>query len=136
MAVSNRSSGGMFSDLFSDLLQDLRTLVSKEIEVAKIELSEKASASVRNSVNVAIGGAVAYLGAMALVAGAVFGLGTMIPLWLSALIVGSILAAAGGLFAIVALRKLKKMKMKPEITITNLREDKKWLKSQLRTESE
>ena len=136
MAVSNRSTGNMFSDLFSDLVQELRTLVSKEIEVAKIEISEKASASIKNSVNVAIGASVAYLGIMAITAAAIFGLGEMIPVWLSALIVGGILTVSGALFAVVALRRLKKMKMKPEIAIANLREDKKWLKNQLTTEND
>ncbi|RJQ58203.1 MAG: phage holin family protein [Desulfobacteraceae bacterium] len=127
MAFLNNSTG----QLFSNLLQELRTLFSKEIELAKIEMSEKVSVSIRNSITIAIGAAVGYAGVLVLLAAAVYGLGTVIPMWLSALIIGAVVTTIGAIAALTAMNKLKKLKLEPEHTIANIREDRKWLKRQL-----
>lgn len=126
METKNTTTGS----LFSGLIQELRTLVSKEFELAKTEMSEKASKSVRNSIVIAVGASLIYMGSLVLLAAAVFGLANVVPLWLSALIVGAVTLVIGAIVTYAAVNKLKKMKIKPEHTMENLRKDRQWLLNQ------
>ena len=116
---------------FGHLVAELRTLVSKELDLAKAEMTEKAAASLKNVVTVTIGAAIGYAGLLLLLAGAVFGLANFISMWLSAIIVGAVVAGAGSVAALSALAKLKRMKLEPERTVASLREDKEWVKDQI-----
>ncbi len=116
---------------FGHLVAELRTLVSKEIDLAKAEMTEKAAASLKNIVTVTIGAAVIFAGLLVLLAGAVFGLATVMPIWLAAVIIGSVVAIGGVIAALSALANLKRMKLEPERTVASLREDHKWLKNEV-----
>lgn len=96
--------------LLSYLLQELHRLVSNEIELAKLEISEMVWASVRHSIKVVIGMVAVLAGFLVLLAAAVYGLATVIPMWLSALIIGCITALAGVIYTLTAWNRLKKMK--------------------------
>lgn len=106
--------------LFSELIRELRTLLSREIELARTEISEKVSASIRNSVTLVISAIVAYAGFLLLLTAAVSGLSAVMPVWLSALIIGTIVFMAGAVFSWAALKKLKKMKIGLEHTMSGI----------------
>ncbi|CAN5925710.1 hypothetical protein BH11MYX4_BH11MYX4_20470 [soil metagenome] len=117
-------------ELFSELASNTGTLVRKEVELAAVEMTAKAKFAGRNAALVAVGGAVAMLGAMALAAALVLGLGTLIPLWLSALLVGAVVTGAGGGLAMSAIKAFKAIDMAPRQTIETLEENRQWLKTQ------
>src|SRR5215217_1284810 len=56
-------------ELFAELLQKTTTLVRQEIELAKVEMSQKASRVGKNVGFLVIGGVVAYTGLLAVVGG-------------------------------------------------------------------
>lgn len=119
-------------DLFSELTRETSTLVRKEIELAKTEMTDKATKAGKNVASLAIGGAVAYAGALALIAGVILLLGNAIPLWVSALIVGLVVAGIGYFLIQKGLTALKHLDMVPHQTIETLKEDKEWAKDQIR----
>ncbi len=118
-------------ELFSELSRETSTLVRKEVELAKTEITDKATKAGKNIGFLAVGGAVAYAGFLTLIAAVVMLIGLAIPWWLSALIVGVIVAGVGYALVQKGLSTLKAMDFKPQETIETLKEDKAWAKQQM-----
>lgn len=119
-------------ELLGDLMQQTGTLVRQEMKLATTELSDKASRVGKDIGALAIGGAVAYAGFLALLAAIIIGLGQLgVTWWLAALIVGIVVVAIGGLMVQKGLTALKHQNMAPQQTITSLKEDQAWAKEQI-----
>jgi xanthine/uracil permease len=118
-------------DLFADLSRETRILLRQEMELAKTELSQKASKAGKASASLAIGGAVAYAGFLAIVAAIIIGLAAFIPAWLSALIVGLVVAGIGYFFIQKGLNDLKPEELVPRQTIESLKETQAWAQDQI-----
>jgi Putative Actinobacterial Holin-X, holin superfamily III len=119
-------------ELFGDLMQQTGTLVRQELKLATTELSDKASRVGKDIGALAVGGAVAYAGFLALLAAIIIGLGQLgLPWWLSALIVGVVVVAIGGMMVQKGLTALKQQNMAPQQTIATLKEDQAWAKEQI-----
>ncbi len=116
--------------LFAELAQETATLVRQEVQLAKEEMSQKASRVGKDVGFLAVGGAVAYAGLLAIIAGVIFLLGLAIPLWLSALLVGIVVALVGYFLVRKGLDALKREDLAPQETINTLKEDKEWAKDQ------
>jgi uncharacterized membrane protein YqjE len=119
-------------ELFAELSQKTTTLVRKEIELAKVEMSQKASRVGKNVGFLLIGGVVAYTGLLALVAAGIILLGQLIPYWLSAAIIGFVIAAVGLVLVVKGANTLRQEEPTPRETVETLQEDKEWLKDQTR----
>src|ERR687893_2727484 len=119
-------------ELFSELAQDTSTLVRKEVQLAKTEMSQKASRVGKDVGFLAVGGAVAYAGLLAVLAGVIVFLGQVIPMWLSALLVGLVVAGVGYFLVRRGLDALKREDLAPRQTIETLKEDQQWAKDQTR----
>lgn len=110
-------------ELFGELTSEMSTLVRQEMELAKAEMSQKTSGLGRDAGMIAAGGAVAYAGFLAIVAGIIVGLAAAgLSWWLSALLVGLVVAGVGYLIAKSGLDGLKKNDLTPRQTIESLRE--------------
>jgi hypothetical protein len=83
---------------FSDVVTDLTNLIQKEIGLARAELSEKLSITIRAGVWMSVAAILAIVAALLVVQACVLGLSaaTGIALHWSSLIVAAVLAAAGG----------------------------------------
>jgi hypothetical protein len=120
--------------LFGDLSRQLGTLVRKEIELARTEMTTRATTVGREAAMIGAGGAVAYaalligLVAIALFLWEVLGL----PAWLAFLIVAIVV----GIIAAVLIQRgrtaLAKANLAPEKTIETLKEDAEWAKQQVK----
>lgn len=119
-------------ELFSTLAQDTSTLVRQEMTLAKTEMSQKASRAGKDVGFLAAGGAVAYAGLLAILAGAIILLGQVIPMWLSAILVGLVVAGVGYFLVRKGLDALKREDLAPRQTIETLKEDQQWAKDQTR----
>jgi xanthine/uracil permease len=119
-------------ELFQELAQDTRTLVSLELDLAKTELTTKATETGKDVGFLAAGGFVAYAGFLAIIAAIVIGLANFIPAWLSALLVGVVVAVIGYVLIRKGLNDLKKRDFKPTQTIDSLKADKEWLQERAR----
>ena len=125
--------------LLKELTQESSTLLKQEVNLAKTEMSEKASRVGTNLGHVAVGGAVAFLGAIALLLFAVYGLTSLldqflplgVAVWLAPLIIGAILAGVGYSMIKKSLETLKRESVAPEKTTQSLQENKEWLKEKI-----
>jgi xanthine/uracil permease len=117
-------------ELFSELAQDTSTLVRQEVNLAKTEMSQKASRAGKQVGVLAAGGAVAYAGLLAILAGVIVLLDNVRPLWASALLVGVVVAVVGYLLVRRALDALKREDFAPRDTVQTLKEDQQGAKDQ------
>lgn len=126
-ARDDRSLG----ELFGELSRETTTLVRQEITLAKVELTQKAAQVGKDVGFLAIGGAVAYAGFLALVAAAIVLINLAINiLWLSALIVAIAVMLIGYLLIRSGLEHLKHGNLAPTQTIESIKEDAQWAKEQ------
>lgn len=110
------------SELVSDLRQETTELFRKEVQLARIEISDAVSRLVTGVSVSAVGGVVAFAGLLCLLAAAVFGLDTALSTpWLSALIVGAVTIVVGGIC--VAVGKAKLTHLTPDRSLHSLKQD-------------
>lgn len=122
----DRSAG----ELLTQLSQETSTLVRQEVQLAQAEMTQKATRVGKNSGFLVVGVIVAYTGLLAIIAGAIAVLGNVIPVWLSALLIGFVITAVGGLLAFKGIRTLRSEQPAPQETVETLQEDRQWLKDQ------
>lgn len=118
-------------ELFSDLVTETTTLVRNEVALAKVEMTQKATAVGRNIGSLVIGGAIGYAALLALCAAAILLLALAVPAWLAALIVGVVVAVVAWVLISKALTTLRNMDLKPRETVESLKEDAQWIKEQV-----
>jgi hypothetical protein len=119
-------------ELFGELSQDMSLLVRQEVQLARVELEQKASRVGGEVGKIATGGFVAYVGALALVAALILLLVQVAGLraWVSALVVGAGLAIVGFVMLQGGVRRLKNLDMTPRRTVETLKDDVQWAKEQ------
>jgi uncharacterized membrane protein YqjE len=126
--------------ILKDLSSETTTLLRQEVDLAKTEMSEKVSRVGTNLAAVGVGGAVALLGAMALVAALIMGLVSLfdnfmspeVAVWVAPLLVGAVLAGIGYSMIKKAMATLKQESLTPQKTTQSLQENKEWLKEKIR----
>lgn len=119
-------------ELFQELTEDARNLVSLEVALAKTELSEKVAQAGKSAGFMAGGGFIIYAGFLAIMLAVILGLSYFIPLWLSALIVGVVVALVGFVLLRKGMNDLKANSLAPQRTIQSLKEEKDWIQNQVR----
>lgn len=119
-------------ELFTQLLQETSTLMRQEVQLARVEMSQKASDMVKDATLLIIGGAVAYAGLLAIVFALIAGLSLFMAAWLAALLVGVVIAAIGYLMIQKGMHDLKHVNPAPEKTIESIKEDTRWVQQQMR----
>jgi cytochrome c biogenesis protein CcdA len=118
-------------ELFGDLARETSTLVRQEVRLAQVEMTEKATYASKQAAFIAAGGGVGIVGMLSLVAALILGLGTFIPLWTSALIVGLVFVIAAVALAEIGVQRLKLLDPKPRQTIHEIKETSAWAQRQL-----
>ena len=119
-------------ELFADLSRSTSTLIRQEVELAKTEVTQKASRVGKDIGFMAAGGALAYAGLLFVLAAISIILMTIgIPAWLSVLLVGLIVIGAGYFLVQKGRDGLKQDNLAPKQTIDTLKEDAEWAKQQI-----
>lgn len=122
--MQNRTDERSLGDLFAELSRETTTLVRQEINLATTEMGQKATRAGKDVGFLAIGGAVVYAGALAIIAAIILALGQAgVPWWLAALIVGVVVAVVGYVLIRRGLDNLKREDMVPRQTIDTLKGD-------------
>jgi hypothetical protein len=81
----------------------------------------------------AVGGLVAYAGLLAIIAAIIFLMADRgVPLWISALIVGALVAGIGALLVQRGITALRRQDFAPRQTIESIKDDTRWAKEQVR----
>jgi hypothetical protein len=122
-------NGSTVVGLVKDFKEQAKNFLREEVHLAKAELSEKISSIAKDSVNIAIGGFVAYagliifLGALGVLLGFVFqrlGLDPLMAEFIGLGIIGLLVVVVGALMLLGGLKALKKESLAPERTIETL----------------
>lgn len=118
-------------ELFAELSRDATTLIRKEFELAKAEMSANLARLGRHAAYIAVGGALAYAGLLTIVAALVVILQAVgLTWWASTLIVGIVVLLVGYLLVQRGLSALQRDRLTPTETIETLKENAAWAKGQ------
>jgi putative superfamily III holin-X len=128
VSTDERSLG----ELVTELARETNTLMSKEVQLAKVELSQKVSQVGKGAGVVGVGAALGLVGLTLVAAALAVALAAVMPLWLSSLLVGGALLAVGGVLAKGGLAALRHVDPVPRQTVETLKEDALWVKERVR----
>lgn len=127
LAKEERSIG----ELFTELAGETSTLVRQEIDLARVELTQKASDIGKNVAWLSVGGVVGLVGILAVTAALILLLSKVMQPWLAAVLVGGAFLIAAGVMVMSALKAIKETDLAPRQTVETLKEDTQWLKNQI-----
>lgn len=116
--------GPTIMDLLGQLGRELPSLVTKELALAKVEISESINATKAGVMSLAGGGVVLLAGLIILLQAAVYALSQVMEAWLAALIVGVVVVAIGYVMVQAGKKKFAPSALKPSRTLHTLQKDK------------
>jgi hypothetical protein len=126
-----------FPDIFTDLFRQTTTLLSKEGQLARAEMSEKMS-QIAVGIGLLVFGAVLLIPALVILLDA--GVAALVRRGfeppIAALIVGGAALAFGLILALIGLSRLKAKRLMPTRTIEQLQQDAAVAKHQMRSDNE
>jgi len=109
-------------ELLVELWQNTETLVRQEVKLASAELDEKVSKVKADAAKAAVGGAMLYVGVLALTTAVILFLAKFMAPWVSALIVAVLMMGIGYMLVQKA-KELNAKELTPERTIRSVRQD-------------
>jgi predicted lipid-binding transport protein (Tim44 family) len=119
-------------ELFKHLSEDLSTLVRQELKLAQAEMTDKGKKAGIGAGMLGGAGLVGVLALAALTAFFIALLATAMVVWLAALIVTVVYAAAAGALALIGKNRVSEATPPvPEQTVETVKEDVQWAKTQL-----
>ncbi|WP_028059762.1 phage holin family protein [Candidatus Solirubrobacter pratensis] len=122
------------ADLLRELSDQTTTLVRKEIELAKVELSEKGKRAGAGAGMFGGAGLLAVFALGALTACVILALATAMAAWLAALIVGVVYAAIAGVLALAGRKQVRRATPPlPEQAVDSTKEDLAWVKTRAKS---
>lgn len=117
-------------DLLRELSEQTTTLVRQELELAKLELTEKGKRAGIGAGMFGGAGIVGLYAVGALTACLILALATAVTGWLAALIVAVVYAAAAGMLALTGKSKVQQaVPPVPEQATESVKEDVQWTKT-------
>jgi hypothetical protein len=122
------------SDLTRQLSEDVTTLVRKEVELAKTEVTQKVSVLATGAGLFAGAALFVVIGVATLTATAILALALVMPAWLAALIVTILVVLIAAGLALVGRHVLQRSQVPlPVDTVGSVKEDIAWVKTQARS---
>jgi hypothetical protein len=119
-------------ELFSDVTRESSDLVRKEIELAKLEISEGIAGLKTGAMQMALAVPLLFGGFLILLIGAVLALDTVLHRpWLSAVVVGATVLVAGVVALWLGQSRLVKSEIVPQRSIESLRDDKEMIQDHM-----
>ena len=119
-----------FKQLFQDAFSSIREIIRSEVQLAKTETKEEVSKAGR--AGAILGGGIVltlYALGLALLAG-VTALSLLVATWLAFLIVAVVVGIAAAFLIGSGRRKLQQVDLKPQRTVTTMKENLQWAKQQ------
>lgn len=117
-------------DLVKQLAGQTSTLVRQELDLAKAEMSQKATIAGKGAGLLGGAAVVGLLAAGALTACLILALSEVIPDWLAALVVALVMAAIAAVLALQGRNRIRAATPPvPEQTVETLKEDVEWAKT-------
>jgi len=119
-------------ELLSRLTKDFSSLVSTQVELAKLEIKEEVGRAGKGA-GILTGGAVAaWLAVVLLSFAAAWGLAEVMPTGFAFLVVGAVWLVVAAVLLLRGRNELKSVNVVPEQTKAELQEDIQWARQQTR----
>lgn len=130
--LQQNSDDRSIGELFADLTREVSTLVREEVNLAKAEITQKATSSLKNIAFIVIGGVFAFAGYLAIQDAIVAALARVMPLWAASLLVGLVVIGVATALVLKGVNALKNQDLVPHRTVETLKEDAQWAKQQMK----
>jgi len=117
-------------ELVGEVLQDVSTLIRKEIDLAKAEVREEVTKAGKGVGMLGGAGVAGWFTLMFLSLTVAWLLDTWMPLWVAGLIVTVLWGIGATVLALQGRNKLRQVNPKPEQTVETLKEDVQWARAQ------
>jgi uncharacterized membrane protein YqjE len=115
-------------EVLQDIVGNLQEIIRSEFRLAKTELKEEAGQAAKPAAIFGMGLVFGFYGIGFLLLAAVYGMSTVMAVWLAALLVGTFLAVVAVALTGWSGKKLKRVKATPRKTIQSLEENIQWAK--------
>nr|WP_312507952.1 phage holin family protein [Pseudomonas luteola] len=125
------SNSTSIAGLVRQLTREVPSLFTKELALAKAEITEALNTTKAATISMASGGIVLMAGFIMLLLSAVLGLSQVMAPWLAALIVGGVVCVVGLVMVSAGKKKLDPAAFKPERTINSMQKDKEAVKGKV-----
>ena len=131
--MAEREDSRGIGDLLGDLGRQVSTLVRKEIDLARVEVTSSAGRMSRGAATAGVGGALVYAGLLALLAAAIFGLiEAGLDAWLAALVVGGITLTVGAVVTSMGVKQVQSTDMAPKQTAETVKENVEFVRESMK----
>ncbi|MDQ3570418.1 MAG: phage holin family protein [Actinomycetota bacterium] len=111
-------------DLLSEMTAEISFLVSKEVELAKLEMQQKASLAAKGGGAMAVGGVAALLGLLLLSLAAAWGLAELLPTGFAFLVVAAVYLVVAAVMLSSGKKRFAQMKPPvPQQALTTVKQD-------------
>jgi drug/metabolite transporter (DMT)-like permease len=131
--MQERQESRGIGDLLGDLGRQVSTLVRKEIDLARVEVTSSLGRASRGAAMAGIGGALLYAGVLTLLAAVVLGLiEAGMDGWLAALVVGVVALAIGGVVLMTGMKQVQTTNLAPTQTAETIQENVEFVKETIK----
>lgn len=131
--MTQRQESRGIGDLLGDLGRQVSTLVRREIDLARVEVTSSVGKMSRGAAMAGVGGAILYAGLLVLLIAAVLGLVEAgVEPWLSAVIVAVVVLAIGGVVTAMGVNRIRETDLAPTETVETVRENVEYVKEQVK----
>jgi len=131
--MDHREESRGIGDLLGDLGRQVSTLVRKEIDLARVEVTSSVGRMSRGAAMAGAGGALLYAGLLVLLLAIVLGLiQAGIDAWLAALLVAVVVMAIGGVITSMGVKQMQATELAPKQTAETVRENVEFVKEQIK----
>ena len=121
--------GRSWKEIIADIIRDIESIFKNEIRLAGVELKTKFKKSAKAVGLLAAAGLLGFFAMACFVMTVVIVLSMVLPLWLSSLIVGVLLAVIAGGAYLLGRMALEEVDPVPQRTVETLKDDVEWVRS-------
>jgi hypothetical protein len=129
--TTRRADRRSFGEVLTSTIDDVRALVTKHVELARLEITEAASVRARGAGMFAAAAVIGLIAFIFVAAAGAAALDLVLPAWAAILIVGAVLVVIAGILALVGRGTIKKASAPGGRTKDTLKEDARWAKRQI-----
>ena len=131
--MEHREESRGIGDLLGDLGGQVSTLVRKEIDLARVEVTSGVGRMSRGAAMAGAGGVILYAGFLVLLGAIVLGLiAAGLDAWLAAMIVAFVVLVIGAIVTSTGVSQIQNTNVAPTQTAESVREDVEFVKEQMK----
>ena len=131
--MAEPEEGRSIGTLFGDLGRQVSTIVRKEIDLARVEITSGLARMGRGAGTTAAGGALMYAGLLVVLGAIVLALiDAGLDPWIAALLVGAVALLLGGIVTSMGVQQIKSTELAPQQTADTVRENVEFVKEQVK----